>query len=150
MGVLVALILSACVFGLSYIITKSAKNNAYRFVNQIELQRKQIEEELLENKIFKVRMIDEVKTVFIHGSFTFRNHDDCFDVLMAEIKKNKDKEIVIDFSNCDFLDSAALGMLVIAHDEAYDRNIELIMKNAKDKVKDILYAARFDTLYRIE
>ena len=45
------------------------------------------------------------------------------------------------------MDSAALGMLVIAHDEAAAKEVALTIKGAKGKVKDVLYAARFDTLY---
>ena len=41
-------------------------------------------------------------------------------------------------------------MLVIAHDEALAKGVELTLKGATGKVKDVLYAARFDTLYDFE
>ena len=84
--------------------------------------------------------------VQLSGSFTFRDHDTFFEVV-SMIKTGYNKKIVFNFADCDFLDSAALGMLVIAHDEAAAKEVALSIKGAKGKVKDVLYAARFDTLY---
>ena len=41
-------------------------------------------------------------------------------------------------------------MLVIAHDEAVAKKVNLVIKGVQGKVKDVLYAARFDTLYEFE
>ncbi len=85
----------------------------------------------------------------LSGSFTFRDHDTFFEVV-SMIKTGYNKKMVFNFEDCDFLDSAALGMLVIAHDEAAAKEVALSIKGAKGKVKDVLYAARFDTLYDFE
>ena len=87
--------------------------------------------------------------VQLSGSFTFRDHDTFFEVV-SMIKTGYNKKMVFNFADCDFLDSAALGMLVIAHDEAAAKEVALSIKGAKGKVKDVLYAARFDTLYDFE
>lgn len=87
--------------------------------------------------------------VQLSGSFTFRDHDTFFEVV-SMIKTGYNKKMVFNFADCDFLDSAALGMLVIAHDEAAAKEVALTIKGAKGKVKDVLYAARFDTLYDFE
>ena len=87
--------------------------------------------------------------VQLNGSFTFRDHDTFFEIV-SMIKTGYNKKMVFNFSECDFLDSAALGMLVIAHDEAAAKEVALSIKGAKGKVKDVLYAARFDTLYDFE
>ncbi len=85
----------------------------------------------------------------INGTFTFRDHDIFFEII-NEIEKQKNTKIVFNMENCEFIDSAALGMLVIASDEASTRNISLAIKNAKGKVKDLMMIARFDTLYNME
>ena len=85
----------------------------------------------------------------LSGSFTFRDHDTFFEIV-SMIKTGYNKKMVFNFSECDFLDSAALGMLVIAHDEAAAKEVSLSIKGARGKVKDVLYAARFDTLYDFE
>jgi stage II sporulation protein AA (anti-sigma F factor antagonist) len=89
------------------------------------------------------------KEVLISGSFTFRDHDTFFEVV-SMIKTGYEKRVVLNISECEFLDSAALGMLVIAHDEAVAKKVNLVIKGVQGKVKDVLYAARFDTLYEFE
>lgn len=89
------------------------------------------------------------KEIRIRGSFTFRDHDDFFEIISL-IKNATDKKITFNLSDCDFIDSAALGMFVIAHDEATSKNIRLGIKGAKGKVREIMYAARFDSLYEFD
>lgn len=98
---------------------------------------------------YKTSNIKDGKEVLISGSFTFRDHDTFFEVV-AMIKSGDEKRIVLNMADCDFLDSAALGMLVIAHDEAIAKKVDLSIKGPQGKVKDVLFAARFDTLYKIE
>lgn len=98
---------------------------------------------------YKTSNIKDGKEVLVSGSFTFRDHDTFFEIV-AMIKTGYDKHIVLNMADCDFLDSAALGMLVIAHDEAVAKKVLLTIKGAQGKVKDVLYAARFDTLYDFE
>ncbi len=85
----------------------------------------------------------------INGAFTFRDHDKFFDII-GEIEKQQGGKIVFNMSGCEFIDSAALGMLVIASDEASVRHIDLAIKNARGKVKDLMMIARFETLYDME
>ena len=98
---------------------------------------------------YKTVNIKDGVEIQLSGSFTFRDHDTFFEVV-SMIKTGYNKKMVFNFSDCDFLDSAALGMLVIAHDEAAAKEVTLTIKGAKGKVKDVLYAARFDTLYDFE
>jgi len=98
---------------------------------------------------YKTVNIKDGVEVQLSGSFTFRDHDTFFEVV-SMIKTGYNKKMVFNFADCDFLDSAALGMLVIAHDEAAAKEVALSIKGAKGKVKDVLYAARFDTLYDFE
>ena len=95
-----------------------------------------------------VNLKDGVEILF-SGSFTFRDHDTFFEVV-SMIKTGHNKKMVFNFESCDFLDSAALGMLVIAHDEASAKGVALSISGARGKVKDVLFAARFDTLYDIK
>ena len=89
------------------------------------------------------------KEIVISDSFTFRDHDTFFEIVSL-IKSGQDKKIVFNMSECDFIDSAALGMFVIAHDEASSKGVALAIKGVKGKVKDVMYAARFDSLYTFE
>lgn len=86
----------------------------------------------------------------IIGSFTFRDYDECAENIINKIKSTSIKRFVIDMDKCDFIDSAGLGMLVIANDEMRAKDMKPVLKNVRGMVNDILYAARFDTLYKIE
>ncbi len=98
---------------------------------------------------YKMTNLKNGKEVLISGSFTFRDHDTFFEIV-SMIKTGYEKRVVLNMSECEFLDSAALGMLVIAHDEAVAKKVNLVIKGVQGKVKDVLYAARFDTLYEFE
>jgi stage II sporulation protein AA (anti-sigma F factor antagonist) len=89
------------------------------------------------------------KEVVFSGSFTFRDHDTFFEII-SMIKNTDVEKVVFNLTDCDFIDSAALGMFVIAHDEASSKSTELTIKGAQGKVKEVMYAARFDSLYRFE
>ena len=98
---------------------------------------------------YKTIDIKDGKEILISGSFTFRDHDTFFEIVSL-IKSAQDKKIVFNMADCDFIDSAALGMFVIAHDEASSQGVDLSIKGVKGKVKDVMYAARFDSLYKFE
>ena len=95
---------------------------------------------------YKTINIKDGKEILISGAFTFRDHDTFFEIISL-IKSAQDKKIIFNLAQCDFIDSAALGMFVIAHDEASSKSVELEIKGVQGKVKDVMYAARFDSLY---
>lgn len=87
--------------------------------------------------------------IVMEGSFTFRDHDTFFEIISL-IKTSKDSQITFNLGACDFIDSAALGMFVIASDEASVKDMTLIIKAATGRIKDVMFAARFDNLYTFE
>lgn len=89
------------------------------------------------------------KEIILNDPFTFRDHQPFFEIV-SMIKNNNHKKIVFNMEECDFIDSAALGMFVIAHDEASSKSTRLAIKGARSNVKELMYAARFDTLYTFE
>ncbi len=91
----------------------------------------------------------QVTEIAFSGSFTFRDHDSFFEII-SYIKSTQVEKIIFDLTNCDFIDSAALGMFVIAHDEASTKSIALSIRGVQGKVKEVMYAARFDSLYLFE
>lgn len=98
---------------------------------------------------YKTVNIPEGKEILISDQFTFQDHDTFFEIVSL-IKAGQDKKIVFNLAGCSFIDSAALGMFVIAHDEAAPKKVQLSIKGAQGKVKDVMFAARFDSLYIFE
>ena len=99
----------------------------------------------------KYRIEDTTKgqEIVMDGSFTFRDHDTFFEIISL-IKSSKDKRLTFNLAGCDFIDSAALGMFVIASDEASVKDMTLVIKAATGRIKDVMFAARFDNLYTFE
>lgn len=97
----------------------------------------------------KIKEKDSETIAYIEGSWTFRDYDE-YTKIIDKIKTTSIKRFVINMDKCDFIDSAGLGMLVIANDEMVARDMKPVLKNVRGMVNDVLYAARFDTLYKIE
>jgi anti-anti-sigma factor len=73
-----------------------------------------------------------------------------FRALLSEIKKSARKVIVIDLANLDWIDSAGLGMLILAKELAEKDNLELVLRSPKGHVKSLLELGRFEKIFTIE
>ena len=91
--------------------------------------------------------------VALHGSFTFRDHDVFFEIV-GIIRTHSFANVIFEMADVNFIDSAAMGMLVIAHEEMVKRcaKVQTTLLNVTHgltSVADVLYAARMDALYKI-
>ncbi|WP_138378837.1 STAS domain-containing protein [Luteithermobacter gelatinilyticus] len=59
-------------------------------------------------------------------------------------------ENIIDLSEVDFIDSAGLGMLLLARDEISKASSRLILRGPQGQVKRMFVVARFDKMFDIE
>jgi len=85
--------------------------------------------------------------VKISGRFDFSLHQD-FRKLSENEAKNV-KAITIDLLRTDYIDSSALGMLLILRDKVGDNKSAIKIANAKPDVKKILEIANFDKLFTL-
>lgn len=97
-------------------------------------------------------MIVSVKTsptereFFIKGEFSVRDEDRFFDVFV-QIRSMTEQSLVFNLSQCSFIDSAAMGMLVVACEEAAKRNALRIIRSAPATIKEMLISAGFEKFY---
>lgn len=94
----------------------------------------------------KLRDAHGAKEVLLSGRMTFADHATMRD-LVAQFEQPGWDRIVFDMAGLDFIDSAGLGMLLLARDTAARRNATLSLRGAREQVKRILEVARFDTLF---
>ncbi len=85
--------------------------------------------------------------VKISGRFDFSLHQDFRK--LSESQANNVKAISIDLSRTDYIDSSALGMLLILRDKVGDNKSAIKIINAKPDVKKILEIANFDKLFTL-
>ncbi len=70
--------------------------------------------------------------------------------LLSDIKKSARKTIVLDLSNLDWIDSAGLGMLILAKELAEKEELDLVLRAPKGHVKSLLELGRFEKIFNIE
>lgn len=80
---------------------------------------------------------------------TFSDHT-AFRALLKEITKSGAKACVFDLHDLQAIDSAGLGMFMIALDEAKKSGWTLRLKSPQGPVKSLLELGRFDKLMSIE
>ena len=90
---------------------------------------------------------NDVLKIKVRGRFDFNAHKEfreAADKVVAGVKR-----IEVDLSNTDYLDSSALGMLLLLRDKmSGNRDAVVIMGAAKD-VKKILEIANFNKLFTL-
>jgi anti-anti-sigma factor len=98
---------------------------------------------------YKTEFSDGKTTVEMTGRFTFGDHSS-FRKLIEEVRGHEAATHVLDVAGVDFIDSAGLGMLLLARDEGEKTNTAVVIRGAQGQVKRMLEVARFDTLFTLE
>ncbi|OSQ36188.1 anti-sigma factor antagonist [Thalassospira mesophila] len=88
-------------------------------------------------------------TTEMAGRFTFSDHT-VFRKLIDEITALPAETQIFDLAGIEFIDSAGLGMLLLARDEGEKNRTTVVLRGAKGQVKRMLEVARFDTLFQME
>ena len=87
-------------------------------------------------------------TIQIDGRFDFSAHQD-FRRTYEELG-TMPKTYQIDMQGATYLDSSALGMLLLLRDFAGGDNADITIKNCNDDVRKILTISNFQRLFTIE
>ncbi|PPQ26231.1 STAS domain-containing protein [Rhodopila globiformis] len=83
------------------------------------------------------------------GEFTFADHP-IFQGVLTQIGDGRDRSIVFDVSGLSFIDSAGLGMLILAREEARKLGSTIRLRGPRGQVKRILAVTKFDALFPVE
>ena len=89
-------------------------------------------------------------TIQLEQSFDFESHKDFRECIKNIIEKNA-KKLAIDFSSVEYIDSSALGMLMLAKHETTQHACELKLTNLREgHAKNVLNLVKFDQMFDIE
>lgn len=91
---------------------------------------------------FSIR--DDVSTVRIFGRFDFR----CVKEFQAGLVPTHARWVV-DMKEVDYVDSAALGMLLLLRDHAGDGR-RVTLRSAQGQPREVLMMAKFDRMFQFE
>ncbi len=97
---------------------------------------------------FDVKTMPEDIEIRLKERLTFSDHARFREVLTL-IRKASPKRCVFDLSELVAVDSAALGMLMIAHDQARKEGWALSLRAPQGQVRRILELACFDKILAI-
>ena len=86
----------------------------------------------------------------LEGRFDFHSHRDFRNAYETVLAKPETKEITVDFSKVDYLDSSALGMLLLLREKAEAASKKVKLANIGGAVKQVLEIANFGKLFVIE
>jgi len=83
------------------------------------------------------------------GSFDFKVHRNFKDAYMPLLGDASVHEIEIEMSKLEYIDSSALGMLVLLNDRAKEANKSVVLLNASCTVSQLLEVANFSQIFSI-
>jgi|GEM_PF-543023 len=91
---------------------------------------------------------DGKATLFMSGQFDFNAYSD-FKPHQTKLLENPAVRVIsLDLSKLDYLDSAALGTLLLLKEKAQAKNITVEINGAGGIVLEILEIAHFERLFR--
>ena len=87
-------------------------------------------------------------TVSITGKLTFADRT-LFREMLTRLMEAKVKSTVVNLSRLEMIDSAGLGMLLIARDESTKLQRSLVLSGPAGQVKRMFDLSKFETLFAI-
>lgn len=90
---------------------------------------------------------DQKASITLEGNFTYESHREFKVATTSALTHEGVSEIEINFAGVDYLDSAALGMLLLLNERAGGRKITLV--NCQGTVKAVLEIANFNKVFEI-
>ncbi len=88
-------------------------------------------------------------TLTLTGSFTFKDHHS-FRALVDLLKASGGRRHVLDLSGLEFLDSAALGMLMVAEDDLSTSGSVMALRRPTPSIARLLELSALDTVFTID
>ena len=96
-----------------------------------------------------VQIQDRSARIAMTGRFDFEVHRDFKNAYMPLINNGTVREIEIEMSKVDYLDSAALGMLMLLNERAKEANKPVALLNTSNVVSQVLEVANFSKIFNI-
>ena len=97
----------------------------------------------------RVRTTPQEREYVIRGDFTAADEDDFFDVFVF-IRAQTEKTVVFNLAKCSFIDSAAIGMLLVAFEEGAQRGLNFILRDVPEEIMPELTLAGIGRYFRFQ
>ena len=97
----------------------------------------------------ETRVVDDQFVAVFSDKLSFADHATFRDTIRMMVESGK-KKFVIELNRLQSIDSAGLGMFLIANEEAQKGDWKLILRSPQGQVKRMLELAKFGDLVAIE
>lgn len=97
----------------------------------------------------ETKILNDVGRIMMHGRFDFQIHRDFKDAYTPFLENAAVKQVEIEMSKLDYLDSSALGMLMLLNERAKAVNKSVVLTNPSGVVEQVLAVANFGRLFTI-
>lgn len=87
--------------------------------------------------------------IALQGRFDFNAHREFREAVDQAVKESAGT-IQVDLASVDYLDSSALGMLLMLRDKAKGAGKEVALANARGSVKQVIDIANFGKLFTLQ
>lgn len=97
-----------------------------------------------------VQISGSVAHIQMSGQFNFQVHRAFKDAYAALLENAAIKEIKVEMSKLDYIDSSALGMLMLLNERAKAAGKSITLLNASGMVMQVLEVANFGRIFNIK
>ncbi len=87
--------------------------------------------------------------ITLRGRLTFTDNP-AFKGFIKEIESASQRTVVFDLGGLEFIDSAGLGMFLLARTAAIKSGVHLILRRPAGQVDRVFSLSKFETLFKIE
>lgn len=92
----------------------------------------------------------DTAVIRLTGRFDFSGHREFRHCYEAALQEPSVRRIDVDLRNVEYLDSSALGMLLLLKEQADARALPVSLLNCGGNVKDILEVANFGVMFTMK
>jgi anti-anti-sigma factor len=98
--------------------------------------------------IYKLKSTGPKTEVEVKGRLTYSDYG-LFRQITDVIGTSTNQQCILDLSELEFIDSAGLGMLLLASDKIQECHGSIVLLNASGQVKKMIELGRFDAIFEI-
>jgi anti-anti-sigma factor len=96
------------------------------------------------------QIINGRAVVVLRGRFDFNAHHAFRNSCNSPLASGAVRELELDFGGVEYLDSSALGMLLLLKEHADEVRKPVVLSNCRGIVRQTLAGANFDKIFRME
>ena len=97
-----------------------------------------------------LRTEHETAVIRLSGRFDFSGHREFRHCYEAALQEPSVRRIDVDLNAVEYLDSSALGMLLLLKEQAEARSLPVSLLNCGGTVREILDVANFDVMFAMK